>query len=112
VDRRGKTDNQTIVNRNGDMMAMVGKKFRRKARVDGVVKEPCGDVRKNGFIARVQDLNFGSHGVAFPLPDVFVFQESGIQIIGNASVEVVGIQTLQDIGVLVVLLRSPRFRLR
>jgi len=64
VDRRCKTNNQSIVNRNGDMMAMVRKKFRCKLRVDWIVEHACGDVAENGFIATVQDLDFDSHRVA------------------------------------------------
>ena len=45
VNRRCKPDNQSIVHRNGDMMTMVRKKFRRKFRVDRIVEHSGSDIR-------------------------------------------------------------------
>src|SRR5580704_6854986 len=64
VNRGGETDDNPFVNRNGDMMSRVSKKFPRHPRVDWIVENVFGDALQYVLIAALKDLNFDRHRVA------------------------------------------------
>jgi hypothetical protein len=66
VDSGGKTNNQPIVDGNGDMVPRVFKKFPGQFGVDGVVEYPGRDVHECAFIATLQHFDFDGHSIKSP----------------------------------------------
>jgi hypothetical protein len=63
VHSRGEADDQTVVDRDCEMMPGIRKKFGGKIRVNRVIEHTRGDSRQNVFIAAPQDPDFDRHAV-------------------------------------------------